>query len=204
MKPRLICYSPGQSPLVFCWQDWDTPQRYVISGKYIGPTMIARWLERKDNRHFLEKGYEIHKIENRWTILNPVERVNEMTLRMDGSLYRYRIERECSEDQPLWSNSVRFEFRPSDTHEMLENVDLWWVLKNWSNQLQLTFFLRYESIWEQTRWTPGKKIKDKDTWPVLKHWPVTEFPDGDGYDWEKKDDRPPKERRLDRLSSCAQ
>jgi len=45
---------------------------------------------------------------------------------------------------------------------------------------QLTHFLRYEPILEQTKHQPGRAIKDSDTWVPQRKWEVTKFPDGDG------------------------
>jgi len=112
MKARFICYSPGVSPLVFCWQDHDTPERFVISGKPVRPYMIRDYLKSRRGKGL--EGYQIHKIESRWTCLKPVERVDERTLRMDGTLYRYRITSEVAEDRELWPNSIRFEFKSND------------------------------------------------------------------------------------------
>ena len=175
MKARFHSYSPGMSPLVFCWQDHDTEGKRVISGKAIRPYMIRNYLNGPRGKHLKKAGYQIHKIEGRWTVLKPVERVDERTLRMDGTLYRYRITSEVAEDRDLWSNSVRFEFKPD--HQKLPG---WWKLRNWSMIDQLTHFLRYEPILEQTRYHHGRAIKDKDTWMPKRKWEVTTFPDGDG------------------------
>jgi len=178
MKAVFICYSPGVSPLVFCWQDHDTEQRYVISNKPVRPYMIRDYLNGPRGKHFKEQGYQIHKIESRWTILKSVERVDERTLRMDGDLFRYRITSPVAADQELWPNSIRFEFQRPDI------TGAWWNLRNLSMLTNLTHFLRYEPILEQTRYKPGKAIKDSDTWTPKRAWEVTEFPDGDGYTFD--------------------
>lgn len=171
------CYSPGQSPLQFNWVEGDIS----VSGQ-VNPSRIKRYMKGPKGKHFAEQGYEIHKIEGRWTILHPVERVDERTLRMDGKEFRYRIIQECAADRELWFPSVRYEYQP---HAEVTNLTghKWWELANWSMRLQLTLFLRYESIWEQTKDT-GKRIKDSDTWGEHKLWKVTQFPGGDGKSHE--------------------
>ena len=174
MKARFHCYSPGVSPLVFHWQDHDSPGKEDIGSKPVHPSMIRDYI--KGPRSNGLEGYNIHKIENRWTAMKPVERVDERTLQMDGVLYRYRITSEISTGRDLWPNSIRFEFQPD--HQDLQPG--WWKLRNLSMLAQLTHFLRYEPILEQTRYQHGRAIKDSDTWPPKRKWEVTEFPDGDG------------------------
>ncbi len=174
MKARFHSYSPGVGPLVFHWQDHDTEGRYSIGSKPVRPYMIRDYLKSRRGKGL--EGYQIHKIESRWTCLKPVERVDERTLRMDGKLYRYRITSEVTEEYDLWPNSIRFEFKPD--HQNLQPG--WWKLRNLSMLNGLTHFLRYEPILEQTRYQHGRAIKDKDTWTPKRKWEVTTFPDGDG------------------------
>ena len=182
------CYSPGQSPLVFCWQEKDDDGRHVVVServKPIYPSRVKQYLASKEGKSLADKGYEIHKIEGRWTVMMPVERVNENTLRMEGQDFRYRITHEVPIDYDLWSSSVRFEFKPSDRHSFLDKEKSgWWMLRNWNMMFCLVYFLRYESIWESSKWDTGKRIKDSDTWAEKKVWEVTEFPDGDGFEFK--------------------
>ena len=175
-RNKLTFYSPGQSPFDFYWQ---APDNTRISGRKVLPSEIAALLERKGNEHYRKADYRIHKIEGEWTMMKEVVRTGENTLAMfdpdENKMkeYRYRFLRDCPADRELWFAGVRFEF-------WMPEAKQFWELRNWSMKLQMTLFLRYETIWEQTRYVKGKRIPDKMTWRPKVLFKESHFPDGDG------------------------
>jgi hypothetical protein len=171
---------------VFCWQD-HSKKREVVSSKPITPTMVSRWLNGKEGRHLMNRDYHVHKVDGRLTVMKEVRRIDDNTLEMrsdDGhpEQYRYRYVRDVEAGRDVWSTDVRFEAHRPDL-KFSENG--WIQIRNWSTQNCLTFFLRYEKIWESSKWTPGKKLPEKESWAVHESHEETTFPDGDGYTWKE-------------------
>ena len=177
---KLKCYSPGQSPLDFYWEGQD---RRRISGRKPTAREVRRYLNGPQGEHFRKAGYQVHKIEGRWTILKEVRRVDEYTLEMKDpdtgkwQRFRYRFLRDVADDREVWANDLRIEFY-RDLPDY-PNLSGWWELRNLSMCNQITFFVRYEAIWEQTRHN-GRPIPDKLTWLPKVHNKANQFPDGDG------------------------
>jgi hypothetical protein len=137
---HLHCYAPGDGALAFCWAKSEHP--YPTVSNPITPGIVRKFLKHSQGKHFAQKNYEIHQIENRIRLVAPVRRVSKDTLQINGKIYVYTLNPALIENGKL----VNFDafhvttqvqgntYYPSDVVEV----------KNYSTLGELRFFLNHE------------------------------------------------------------
>lgn len=145
---EICCYASGSGALSFVWQAMDHSRgSRIATGRKVTMEDARRWLSStKRGGELLAKGYRLWDRYGQPTLIGPVERVNENTLRIDGQTYYYHVNQADPfyvKDGEVRQSSLRLVATEAD-HEYLGEREHLREVRNLNMLASAAYFLTNE------------------------------------------------------------